>query len=180
MQSAFPCLLWLVLLAASAHSCSSGAIRKELVFARADLQQKIERGFPLTKKKALISATLSAPTVLLAEGSDRLGIGLDVKVSAPGKNYYGKVEIDGEIHYNPATGSFSVMNSRVRKLQSTAIPQRYRDMVKGIVDKIVRRYLSEVPVYRLKEEDFEQSLARFALKSVQVREGKLVVVIGLL
>ena len=180
VRSVFPGLLWLVLLAASGYSCSSGTFRKELVFERADLQQKIESRFPLTKKKALISATLSEPTVLLAEGGDRLGIGLAVKVSLPGKNYYGQVEVDGEIHYNPEEGSFSVMNSRVRKLQSAAIPERYQYIVKGIVDKVAQRYLSEVPVYRLNQEDFEQSLARFALKSVQVREGKLVVVIGLL
>lgn len=180
VRSVFPGLLWLVLLAASGHSCSSGAFRKELVFERADLQQKIESRFPLTKKKALISATLSAPTVLLVEGGDRLGLGLAVKVSVPGKNYYGKVEVDGEIHYDPAAGSFSVMNARVRKLQSAALPERYQNIVKGIVDKVAQRYLSEVPVYQLKQEDFEQSLARFALKSVQVREGKLVVVIGLL
>ena len=52
--------------------------------------------------------------------------------------------------------------------------------MKGIVDKVAQRYLSEVPVYQLKQEDFKQSLARYVLKSVQVREGKLVVVIGLL
>ena len=175
-----PNLLILVLVVAAGYSCASGVFRKELVFQRDELQQKIEPKFPLKKKKSLVTTTFSEPNVLLAEGSDRMGIGLDVKVSLPGgKKYHGQVEVDGELEYRPEQGELLVVNSRVRQLHLEEVPSRYHDVVRQLVDKIAELYLSSLPVYRLKQDDFKHSLARLMLKSVRVEGGHLVVEIGL-
>ena len=144
--SMLPSLAWLVLLAATEYSCVSSAVfRKELVFQREDLQQKIEPKFPLKKKKALIAATFSDPTVLLAEGADRLGIGLAVKVALPGgKTYHGNVEIDAELDYNPDRGEFLVVNSRLRTLRVAQMPDTYQGVIQALVNKMAQHYLSNL------------------------------------
>ena len=38
--------------------------------------------------------------------------------------------------------------------------------------------LSDVTVYRLKEDDFKQSLAKLLLKKVEVRDGEVVATVG--
>ena len=86
-------LLLLVCATAAAHfACGpAGPFRKQLVFEREQLQKKVAAKFPLKKKEALTTITLSNPTVLLAAGSERLGIGMDVKVSTLGKKLKGHV-----------------------------------------------------------------------------------------
>ena len=39
-------------------------------------------------------------------------------------------------------------------------------------------YLATMPVYRLNQNDFKQSLAKLVLKSVKVRQGRLEIVLG--
>lgn len=162
-------------------SCASGGpFRKRLVFERDELQQKIESKFPLKKKKAVLTATFSNPKVMLSEGADRLGIALDVTISLPlGKKYRGRTEVDGEIQYNPAKGEFSVVNSQVRKLDIEKLPEKYEDPLQGLAEKVVEMYLSDVPVYKLDQSGFKHSLAKLMLKSVQVEDGQLVVIIGI-
>ena len=173
-------LALLALVAGTCGSCASGVFRKELVFHREELQQKIEREFPLETKKSLITASFSAPVVLLAEGSDRMGIGLAVKVVLPGgKKFHGDVEVDGALQYRPENGELFVVNPRVRQLQIAELPERYRGPAQEVVSKMVKHYLSSVLIYQLKQDDFKHSLARLVLKSVRVEEGNLVVEIGL-
>ena len=181
MKTKIVLILALAALAAGVcGSCASGVFRKELVFHREELQKKIEREFPLQKKKSLITATFSEPAVLLDEGSDRMGIGLAVKVALPGgKNFHGNVEADGELQYKPENGELFVFNSRVHQLQIPELPDRYRGPVQEVVARAVKHYLSSVLIYQLKQDDFKHSLARLVLKSVRVEEGNLVVEIGL-
>ena len=89
-------------------------------------------------------------------------------------------ELGGEMIVKPLDGKGGEGIFHVRRDDRNLTSILEQGTAFGSRPLMAQRYLSEVPVYRLKQEDFEQSLTRFALKSVQVREGKLVVVIGLL
>ncbi len=44
---------------------------------------------------------------------------------------------------------------------------------------MAQRYFAEVPVHRRDQNDFKESLARLVFKSVEVRDGEVVSMIGL-
>jgi mitochondrial fission protein ELM1 len=54
-----------------------------------------------------------------------------------------------------------------------------RHHAEDLIATCAEAYLTITPVYRLKQTDFKQSLARMFLKSVKVRDGQLQVVIGI-
>ena len=174
-------MLLVALVGVAQNGCSSaGVFRKRLVFQQEELQQKIEGVFPLQKRKSLLTATLSGPRVLLAEGSDRLGIGLAVKAGLRGgKKHRGEVEVDGELEYRSAQASLFVIKPRVRRLRISDLPSKYQDPVREVVDALVQAYLSEILIYQLKQGDHKHSLAKLVLRAVQVEDGALVVELGL-
>ena len=161
-------------------ACSSSPFRKRMVFTREDLQKKVAPQFPLKQKGKLIAVTFSQPLVVLEKGGDRLGLQLDVKVApALGKKYEGRAEVDGEIEYRPDKGEFFVVDPQVRRLHIDDVPQKYQEPIRQLANKAATRFLADVPVYKLDQKNFKQSLAKLVLKSVLVENGELVVEVGL-
>jgi len=161
-------------------ACSSSPFRKRMVFTRDDLQKKIAPKFPLKQKGTLFSVTFSEPVVMLKKGADRLGLQLNLKVAPPlGKKYKGRAEIDGQIEYRPDKGEFFVVNPQVRRLHIDNVPQKYQEPIRDLANQAAVRFLADVPVYKLDQKNFKQSLAKLVLKSVLVEDGELVVEVGL-
>jgi hypothetical protein len=48
-----------------------------------------------------------------------------------------------------------------------------------VAARVAQRYFAEVPVHRRDQNDFKESLARLVFKSVEVRDGEVVSMIGL-
>ena len=159
---------------------SSGIFRRELVFTRDDLQAKLTKKFPRKEKHPLMAVTFSNPQILLQPGADAMGIRLDIKVAPRlGKQRKGRVVAEGNIEYRPKDGEFFIVNPRVLAIELENLKQKYQKSVRSVADRIVEQYLSEVAVYRLDQTDFKQKVAKLVLKSVDIKDGKLVVVVGL-
>ena len=174
------CGLGLLLAGVSASGCGSGLLRKELVFTRADLQSKVEKGFPVEKKKRLVKVGLSNPVIVLAPGSQRIGMRLDVAAALPGTGTVnGVVEADGLLVYRSEAGQIAITDTQLRRLQIADVPAAYRKTVKAIVASLAEKYLSDVTVYTLNQDEFKESLAKLLLRSVAVEDGRVIVEIGL-
>ena len=173
-------LFYGLLLAVLVSCSSSGIFRRELVFTKEDLQSKLTKKFPRKEKHPLMSVTFSNPEILLEPGAHVMGIQLDVKMAPRlGKQLMGRVLAEGEIEYRPQHGEFFIVNPKLRKIEFENLKEKYEKDVRSISDRIVEQYLSEVPVYRLDQRDFKQKVAKLVLKSVEIKDGKLVIVIGL-
>ena len=162
-------------------ACTSGTIfRRELAFTREDLQSRLTRKFPRQEKHQLMAVTFSNPEVVLEPGADTMGIRLDLNMTPRlGKRRRGWVLAQGGIEYRPERGEFFIVNPRVRELEIDDLKKKYQQVVRSIADRIVEEYLSEVPVYRLNQKEFKQKVAKLVLKSVEIKDGRLVVVVGL-
>ena len=159
---------------------SSGIFRRELVFTREDLQAKLTKKFPRKEKHQLMTVTFSDPEILLEPGADAMGVRLDIKIAPRlGKQRTGQVVAEGEIEYRPQRGEFFIVNPKVISIEVDHLRGRYQKSVRSIADRIVEQYLSEVAVYRLDQKDFKQKVAKLILKSVDIKDGKLVVVVGM-
>ena len=74
-----------------------------------------------------------------------------------------------------------VARGRLPKIAEVAIeglPESLRPAAEEVIARCAERYLASTPVYRLKQGDFKQSLAKMILKSVRTRNGGLEIVIG--
>ncbi len=162
-------------------ACSpSGIFRRELVFTSEDLQAKLTQKFPRKEKHPLMAVTFSNPEILLEPGADAMGIRLEIKMAPRlGKQRKGKVVAEGGIEYRPQRGEFFIVRPKVISIELDDLKGKYEKSVRSVADRIVEQYLSEVAVYRLDQKDFKQKVAKLVLKSVDIRDGKLVVVVGL-
>jgi hypothetical protein len=59
------------------------------------------------------------------------------------------------------------------------VPQKYQEPIRDLANQAAVRFLADVPVYKLDQKNFKQSLAKLVLKSVLVEDGELVVEVGL-
>ena len=174
-QALFSCLCLAVIL-----SACSGIYSKKIVFTRQELQEKVASEFPLKKRTSLVAVNFLNPRILLARESDRIGISLDMEVSAPGfKAVTGHLEADGGLEYRPDSGEFVFTEGRVLTFELADIPTAYSRAIEQVGAKLVKTYLSDLTLYRLKQDNFKHALAKLVLKSVAVENGEVVVEIGL-
>lgn len=145
-------------------------------FTEAELQEKIEAMMPLEKKKYFITIIVTAPKLDLLEGSDELSIKADIAMYAPGGiKGTGTTTITGSITYNPTQGSFHLLNPTVINLHIDGIDEQYQPQIKQMAQTAISNTMSNFPLYRLKDNDLKQKLARSVLESVVISDGKLLI-----
>ena len=171
------CTASLLLLAGSiAASCdTSYTIR----FTAAEIQQSLNRRLPISRSKFLVSATVQSLAVELLEGNDRIQLRPQVELSIAGQSAVtGRALVEGQIRYAPDAGEFFLDAPKVVDVTIAGIPESTRPVVGDLIAKCGEAYFATTPVYRLKQTDFKQSLAKMLLKSVKVHDGQLQAVIG--
>jgi hypothetical protein len=150
-------------------------------FTEMELQEKIEGMMPLEKKKYFITLIVTAPKLDLLEESNELSIKADLAVYAPGRiKGSGTTTISGSITYNPSQGSFHLINPTVVKLHVNGIPEKFQPKIKQMAQTAISNAMSNVALYRLKDNDLKQKLAKSVLESVEISNVKLLVNLNIL
>ena len=54
-----------------------------------------------------------------------------------------------------------------------------QEQIGRVAKPLIEAYLKRVPVYKLKPEDLRQQVAKAVVKSVNVKDGRLLIVVGL-
>ena len=149
-------------------------------FTAAEIQQSLNRKLPISKSKFLVRVTVQSLEVELVQGPDRILLRPQVGLSIVGQSALsGRALVEGQIRYAPDSGEFFFDAPKVVEVTIAGIPDSMRPIAEELIAKSAEAYLTTTPVYRLKQTDFKQSLARMLLKSVKVRDGQLEVVIGM-
>ncbi len=144
-----------------------------------DLQQSLQRKLPISKSKLLVTATLRALDVEFMEDDNRILLRPEVDLSLVGQNLLrGRAVVAGQIRYAPESGEFFFDQPSVVELDIEGLPESLRPTAEEVIARCAEGTLATTPVYRLKQTDFKQSLAKVILKSVRIRHGRLEMVIG--
>ena len=155
-------------------SASLGATTLE--FSQADLQNRVGPQFPIQRNVFGVAINFTDPLVFLSENENRIGVELTVSVAASdtlkGK---GRGKTDGTLVYKPATGQFVLTEPRLRNLKIENVPEDQQARVRETIDWVARNALSEIVVYQLTGQDFREKMAKQMLKSMEVKNGKLLV-----
>jgi hypothetical protein len=149
-----------------------------LRFTQSELQEKITEKFPVKYNLLVLTAELHDPEVRLANGSDRIGLAMNVTAKAAGKTETGSAVADGTLRYEPENGTLYLDDATLRELHIEGLSENTNKQARPVLSSLLRASLSRIPIYRPKSGDFRQELGKRVVKSVAVRDGKLVVDIG--
>jgi len=155
------------------------SIRHTILLTAADIQQSLHRKLPVSTSKLLVTATVRALDVEFAETGNRIFLSPEVELGVVGQTALrGRATVAGQIRYAPETGEFFFDQPQIASVAIEGLPESLRPAAEEVIARCAEGYLASAPVYRLKQSDFKQSLAKMVLKSVQTRNGRLEIVIG--
>jgi hypothetical protein len=153
---------------------------KQLHLTQSQLQKEIESAFPVERRESFLEVTFTNPRVLLGAGNTRIGLAVDMEAKVPGgRRLSGHMEADGGLTYVGDRGEITITDARLQSLEVEDLPKAYTGALRKAASAVAKRYFSAIPVYRLDQGDFQQSLAKLVLKTIEVRDGEVVVTIGL-
>ena len=142
-----------------------------------EMQQKVSAMMPVEMKRFQLTAILSSPKVSLIKDSNEVAVFLLIDVLAPGGlKASGSAKIRGSLSYDDKSGEFFFKNPTVEEIEVTRLPEKYLPKVKEIAQLAADKTLSTRPFYTLKDDNIKHKLAKSMLKSVSVKDEKLLVV----
>ena len=157
-------------------SCS---VRYTVRLTADDIQQFLRKQLPASASKFLVTATVTSLQVEFIENENGVVVRSDVEVSLVGQPLLrGYAIVSGQIRYASPTGEFFLDRASVVMIAIEGLPDSARGTVEEVTGKCIEGYLASQPIYRLKQSDFKQSLAKLVLKSVRTYSGRLEIVVG--
>ncbi len=143
--------------------------------AEADLQQKVTAAMPVEIRKPAYALTISDPVIDLAGSDETVGIVAQVMLEVPGwRQASGTVNLSGKLVYEPQNHAFYLRNVLVRKLDVEDAQESLLPALRVVAQFAVAHALAAKPVYVIKDENLKAGFARAFLKSVSVRDRKLI------
>lgn len=169
-------MLGVVLACAFSSGCG---VSYTIRLTAAELQQSLHRKLPASQSKLLVTATVRALDVEFMESGHRILLRPEVELGMAGQSVLrGRAVVAGQIRYAPETGEFFLDQPKIADVVIAGLPASLRPTAEELIARFAEGYLATAPVYRLKQVDFKQSLAKLVLKSVRTRNGWLEIMIG--
>jgi hypothetical protein len=159
----------------------------EIQITQEQIQQRLDEKFPVAETYPLVivdvDVAFTNPRVALEEGSDRVGAGVDsvitVRSSGQPQSYEASGDVTFGIFFRPETGELFLTDMQFERLDVPSVPPIYMPTVRKAATTVAQEALRIVPVYQLTAEDTKTTIARLILKDVNVRDGVLIVTLGL-
>jgi hypothetical protein len=158
----------------------AAAQRRTITVTAAQLTQGMAARFPQRRcLLGLACVTLTDPQVRLEEGDDRLFLTTRAQPDVgPQALSLGTIEVAGKPRYDASRGAFFIDAPEILRLEFPELPKAYVAPATELSRGLLVDYLRQTPVWVLDEHDAQQALAKLVLREVQVRGGKLRLVIG--
>ena len=161
-----------------------------LVLTREDIQQALDPRFPVVEETRFLDLHLREPRVSLEEGTDRIGLEIDVLVAVhpvdlplgrrfDGAEIRGGIGTTGALRYEASEGAFYLAEPRIETLTVEGLADEHVERVRGLAERALGALLAVRPVYRFREDELGERATRVVLRSAVVRNGGLHVELGL-
>ncbi|TWX47194.1 DUF1439 domain-containing protein [Colwellia hornerae] len=144
-----------------------------------EIQEKVSALMPIEKKKYFVTVKISNPIIALLKATDEIGIRANIDASAPGGiKGSGEVMIKGTLDYDPEKGEFYFKNPTIIKLAIDKIPKSFTPKIQDIAQAALSKMMAVYPVYKFKDDNLKHKLAKAVLKSLAVKDEKLIITLG--
>jgi hypothetical protein len=144
-----------------------------------ELQVKIDKKFPLTKRKFLITTIINNPIVKLKNKENNLLISFDIKIMVSKEiGFNANAIIKGKLNYKQKEKSLYFKELEVVKLDFQNIPKKLHKGLKKSIVFLATKYLKKFPVYKIKNKDLKLKLVGALLKDIKIKNNILYVKLG--
>ena len=184
MKKALAAVAILLVVAAGAAYFILRGETYEIRLTEQQIQERLDQKFSITKKYLLIfDVTYKNPRVALVEGSDRIQFSLATELSFPlgseRKTVSGESQVTAGLRYDPERYQFYLVDPQIDRLDIQGIPAALTEKSENALKAVATEVLERYPIYTIKPTDIKKATARMILKSVVVRNGELVITLGL-
>ena len=139
-----------------------------------EIQERIVPHFPLKKNWLIANVVLSDPKIFLPEGTNLIGMTMLVEVNIPLlKPIAGLLRATAVPRYDPEAKAFYLDQATVDQLDLPGLLPELEGKARGAIESTARQEFAKHPIYELKGRNLKEVTAAYALKEVQVRDGKL-------
>ena len=156
--------------------------RHPIALTQEDLQLAAERQFPRTFQQ-IVPITLQNPYLRLTKGSDQIGLELDVSAEiAPNNRFISRWLLIGQITYDRERGEFYLYQPDIRSLDAGSIFEVFNapGMMRGLViEELLGGLAASTPLLRLQTSNPRHTIIRQWLRSIHVKDGKLLIKLGI-
>jgi len=147
--------------------------------SEAEIQERVEARFPVETREMLTTVVLSKPDVVLTQGSDRIGLKLDVLVRPPLVGpFTGTLTASGQVAYRYEEKAFYLVNPRVDDLKVNGLSDELLAKTRGPIESVATHYLAKHPVYEFRSRNLKEITAQHVLREVRVANGVMQAVIA--
>jgi hypothetical protein len=98
--------------------------------------------------------------------------------NAPRPRFTGTATLYGSISYDPAAKAIRIVNPKITSLEIAQLPAQLSEPISRYAEKMMAEKFAEKPIPLENKNDFDKAVNTF-LKSVTVKDGKLLVEIGI-
>jgi hypothetical protein len=151
------------------------AFQKEIVISKDTIQSTLDKQFPFDKSMILMRITLMEPQIYFK--NTNIGINLRYWGSYLEKEIEGKIDLNGHIRYEK--GAFYMDSLELVTVTMNEKEFSSDGKFQKILVNLIKNYLECFPLYRLKQTDIKQNLAKLLLKDITVEGDNLKILIGL-
>ena len=155
-----------------------------VTFSENEIVEKVSANVPYSETYLLIfRVTLDNPRIDLEPGSDRINGGMDVTLNIKVRNEEeflgGSIDISGGLRYQPQTAEFFLEDPLIEDLQIVGVPEQHKETSIKVMNIALNEYFNTEPIYSLQGLDAKKAVARMILKSFEIKEETIVVVLGI-
>ena len=151
--------------------------QKDIVIPRAKIQEGVEKSFPYTKNAILAKITLNDPRIYFK--GEKLGVKILYVAESLGKKSIGFADFNGSVWYNQEKGAFYMSGFNLIEVTANESALSNKKGIKKAIESVANNYLEKFPVYRLKQSDYKQNLAKLLLKGLRIEGENLIVTVGI-
>lgn len=166
----------LLVLLLSCGSCALWAFETSMEISQADLQARTVKLFPQHSTTPYAKVVLSDPLVQLHPKENQLALALTVQLFLGDLPLgHTRAEVVGRLEYTPDSGEFYLRDARAANLDLSRLAPELAPAVENSINELVRGVLDHHPLYVLDEQDARQRMMKRRMKSVEVRDGRLLI-----
>ncbi|MBE0483049.1 MAG: DUF1439 domain-containing protein [Bacterioplanes sp.] len=154
---------------------------QEIRLTESELQQQLQTLMPMQQQQGPLFIIIDEPTLTLLSNRNRLSLTVRLQInSSLGLQSRGWLTANSGIRYERQTHAFYLQDPELTELQIEGMAPALQAHLKPVIETWLMPALSQEPIYRLREDDMMEAMARSFLQSVTVEDDALVLRLNML
>lgn len=139
------------------------------------LQQELNRQFPLSRSLVLANLTFSQPELRVPEQGSRVGLALNLELNVgAGQSLQGELLVAGGLSYQATSQNFVLQRPQLVQWSMPGLPAAYQQPVKDLIEELMRQPLPLAQLRAsIKSPSLAKQLQQGRLTSAQFNKGQL-------